>query len=485
MNDDNNFSFIKVWLLSQPRFYNITVKDEKIRSNSSMLLTLEDNKTGRIFQIEFRLTLQAVRDSFQSKIAHELVSIYDIDTEFYICYQTDDGTYFYKELSDLVADFAEKNGALNRRLYKRLIETLDNKEKIKRNIKVGASTFDFVIYNIDGEEVALYDYNDSIGINNDNYGFSDESISKFKNWFKPSLSYFLYCSDGKDDVHRRDVTAEVQALAYARNDEISNIDEFLIAINEITRGKNVTFFYRGHKEKISNPLPGIYRNDRVEKEDVYFREIERRCPTDFLHCDNTFEKLVHMQHYELPTRLLDITSNPLIALYFACAGTTEENKKNGEVVVYEVPDDAIKYYDSDRVTITANLARLPTTVSLPLKLEKKEFNSDHNVVKLLHLIKDDKPQFVNNIDPIDIDKCYFVRPKLQNPRIIRQSGSFILFGNKASKSNVADFNYLSHKIEIKSDMKHELLTLLNSLNINQSTIFPEIDKVAHYLLGDS
>lgn len=80
--------------------------------------------------------------------------------------------------------------------------------------------------------------------------------------------------------------------------------------------------YRGQSDYNWHLTPAVYRNGQFKFESIYIKELERIRPSEFVNCDN-FDKLVKMQHYGLPTRLLDVTLNPLVALYFACKNRSE------------------------------------------------------------------------------------------------------------------------------------------------------------------
>ena len=84
-----------------------------------------------------------------------------------------------------------------------------------------------------------------------------------------------------------------------------------------------------------------------------FKEFILRNPDEFQGQRSTFQILAKMQHYGLPTRLLDISSNPLISLFFAVEGDEKTGSVDGEFVIFSIPQKYIKYYDSDTVSVVS------------------------------------------------------------------------------------------------------------------------------------
>ena len=387
---------------------------------------------------------------------------------------------------------------------------------------------------------------------------------------------------------------------------IESVSDFLNEIKGIKNKSGYTLFYRGHSDKNYELKPSIYRNENfIKNEDKIYRETIAKVPYEF-NGKSTIESLALMQHYGVPTRILDLTTNALVALYFAC----EESKKikeitkvkggsflkkvniDGEVIIFNIPNKSVCYSDSDKVTILANLSKYENdlyykkntpykqdieSVEIKIKetlkmininvvLEKAESLRDYTLnkkeelkkyyedyrlknidekiediienykgkekikddiksfftillltilktiideaeqsyinnlnekkpylKKLLHYIREDKSYFKPIINPNDIGKILAVKPKLDNPRIVRQQGAFLIFGAESSfvynsikpmpkikKEWIIKGNN-NNKIIIKSSKKESILKELDKLGINKSTLFPEIDKVADYI----
>lgn len=252
-----------------------------------------------------------------------------------------------------------------------------------------------------------------------------------------------------------------------RNSSITTFEAYYRKIAHICIDESdLKYFFRGHADYTYQSIPSIYRDGNIKYEKFMFHEAIRKNPCEFTEDMSTFDKLVKMQHYELPTRLLDITTNPLVALYFACSG---KDDRDGEVLIYSMPNEQIKYYNSDSVSILANLTKC-----------KKEFTFDADNGYLIHEIKQDKPNFNGDLLTKEAtSEVLCVLPKLNNDRIIRQNGAFFIFGIGDTKEKPAEFSDQPLKIRIRGNSKKQILKELQLLGISEATLFPETDKIMH------
>lgn len=274
---------------------------------------------------------------------------------------------------------------------------------------------------------------------------------------------------------------------------ICNSVEYLLSLLPEVSNDHL-FFYRGHSDKEYNLRPSIYREKRwFSNEDKLMREIILRCPNEFSSMSTAFEKLVKMQHYDLPTRLLDLTENPLVALFFSCVGVPEIDK-DGEMLFFKIGKSEIKYFDSDTVSVISNIAWAKPDFEIQKQYTQssKEFHNDANIhaLRLMHDIRQEKPHFSERINPSHLSSVVCVKPKLDNPRVIRQDGAFLLFGinkNKFEPASILDEWRLfpdSKRIIIKAKDKRSILTELMRIGISKAKLFPEIDMVSQFIKND-
>jgi len=99
---------------------------------------------------------------------------------------------------------------------------------------------------------------------------------------------------------------------------VNTLSEYVAYISQLqaaNEGSNERFFFRGQSNKNWDVRPCLFRENNLTIESDIISEACARAPFEF-GGRSAFERLTKLQHYGLPTRMLDVTLNPLVALYF-------------------------------------------------------------------------------------------------------------------------------------------------------------------------
>jgi hypothetical protein len=268
---------------------------------------------------------------------------------------------------------------------------------------------------------------------------------------------------------------------------VDSISSFLEILQRQPKDDKKEVFFRGHSDEKYQLTPSVLRkNDNGVP--IYLDNEERLCKElliahyeEFQSDQFCFDRLVRMQHYKLPTRLLDITSNPLMALFFSCDGQTDKMDIPGEVIIFRVSRDNLRYFDSDTVSCIANLSKMSIAEKddLELSMELKEFNKTPVAGQLLHHVKSEKSYFEDRINPRHLSSVFCVKAKHTNARIKSQSGAFLLFGHQVSLPEYGQDGIEISRVKVVN--KRKILSELESINISKTTVYPSIDETANFL----
>ena len=273
---------------------------------------------------------------------------------------------------------------------------------------------------------------------------------------------------------------------------ITAIEDLLKEIHNLKKhnGESLLFF-RGESQCGWDLCPSVMRDEYVAHESEMLDNLISRRPEEFNGITSSLAQWALAQHHRLRTRLLDITKNPLVALFHAC----EESKgKDGRLHIFAVPQSLVKTYNSDTVSIIANFAKLSRydqeailgkrICSCHSKLLNPE-GYEGAMRRLYQLIRQEKPYFDERIDPRDLYRVFIVEPQQFSERIRAQTGAFLVsaFHERFERDEIVKWDngtpaYAHYKLTIPADYKTPIIKDLEILNIARDTLFPGLDESA-------
>ncbi|NDV43087.1 FRG domain-containing protein [Flagellimonas sediminis] len=268
-----------------------------------------------------------------------------------------------------------------------------------------------------------------------------------------------------------------------------NIDEFLDIIKETK--SNGRIWYRGMSKANRFLSPALFREKRNigseysggrAKNGSFFRKSDAIMKSDFgvlgkfkekydkLYPEksekyNIIDYLYIMQHYAIPTRLLDFSTNELVALYFSVA---KDTKSNGSVSRQE--NEFLNNYGlSDKGSSVHCIDPMFTNEKCYGKRE---------VINI---------DYVNDIDSIyNLDLPICVTTDNKDPRIKAQNGVFMLFGREYTSYDSREiFIPRITKVFIPNNFRAEIKQQLkDKFNIHHSTVYPGLKGITLEIIED-
>lgn len=278
---------------------------------------------------------------------------------------------------------------------------------------------------------------------------------------------------------------------------IEDFQEYLNTIrNELPKGR---IYFRGQSKSVNagyhlKPSIGRYKKlealslfERDEKEREVLGVFTNHLLTYVQHLPrNDWESLAIAQHHGLPTRFMDWTTNPLVALYFAARVTqTDDNDSPMNSAVYVLISEPLRFtelyrHKDEAVKPVPDLATTPATVKDPYDAigvqdhgtETEECVQNEQPKKEMH-----SDNSVPIISPFDITEDVIYDPPHVSPRIRAQDG--VLLACHQPTQPLDEKDYI--EIVIKHTAHDDIRRRLDQYGVFDKQLFPDLDGIAKWL----
>jgi hypothetical protein len=244
--------------------------------------------------------------------------------------------------------------------------------------------------------------------------------------------------------------------------KINSLSEFLVAVEKASHQMDChtsDVWYRGVSDESYNLLPGIKwrRIDEIKHRGMVNEFLTNAVQYQDIGNLPPFELYALMQHYGLPTRLLDWSLSPLTALYFSLEKDENENRR----VVWALNPTRL-----NKIAVNADAIIYPH--------DAKQYDN-YNLEGYL-------PISLRNVSVKSCEKPIAILVKSSNKRIASQQGAFTIHGSGSEKIDdmfTDDDITEIVKFEINGkDVRDSMLMSLRTINIREDTIYQDLNALS-------